>query len=155
MKTRYLLPNKFKKVGWLLFVPSLILGLILFFNDFEFPNWNVNVFSIFKEKLFKTNLLKNHNILIEISAIFIIIGGILVGFTKEKKEDEYIEKIRVESLIWATYVNYIVLFLAIILLFDFTFLNFMVINMFTLLLFFIIRFNFLLYKFKKSANNEK
>ena len=60
-----------------------------------------------------------------------------------------------ESLIWATYVNYLVLLVAILLLFDFTFFNVMVCNMFTVLIFFIVRFHYVLYKSKKSVRNEE
>jgi hypothetical protein len=53
-----------------------------------------------------------NSILDEILTIGIIVGGILVGFSKLKEEDEMISKIRYESLVWATYLNYaIILFL--------------------------------------------
>lgn len=38
MKTRYLFPNSYKKIGWVLLVIGLILGIILLLNDFEYPS---------------------------------------------------------------------------------------------------------------------
>ena len=76
------------------------------------PNWKLNVFpliselDIFSNPPFEWN---TNNIADEIASILLIIGGILVAFSKTKDEDEYISKIRMESLIWATYVNYFIL----------------------------------------------
>jgi len=153
MKIKYLLPNKYKKIGWFLLIPGLFLGVLLLVNDFEYPIYEVKVYSIIKAgALFendRSHIIKT-NIFTEISIFLIIIGGLLVAFSKEKIEDEYIQKIRVESLIWATIINYVLLLIATVLFYDFLFLKFMIINMFTILLLFIIKFNFELLKFKKS-----
>jgi hypothetical protein len=60
-----------------------------------------------------------------------------------------------ESIIWATYVNYGVLLLAVIFVFDIAFFNVMIVNMFTILIFFILRFHYVLYVTKKGINNEE
>lgn len=151
MKTRYLLPKSFKKIGWILLIIGFVLGIVLLINDFEYPSFEVKVYSIIKGgALFNSD--KSHfiktNIFIEIAIYLITIGGLFVAFSKEKIEDEYIQKIRVESLVWATIVNYILLLIATILLYDFAFLDFMTINMFTVLILFIFKFNLELYKLK-------
>ena len=97
----------------------------------------------------------NNNILNEIFGILIIISSLFVAFSKEKSEDEYISKIRLESLVWAVYFNYGILLFSILFVFDFSFLWVMIFNMFTVLLFFIIRFNWQISKLKKSANYEE
>lgn len=153
MKSRFLFSHKYKPLGWFLFLVGLIFGTFLIINDFDYFNLKMKVFPLIGETgLFS----KNHslewstnNISDELVAIFIIIGGILVAFSKTKDEDEYISKIRMESLIWATYVNYGVLILAILFVFDLSFFNVLIYNMFTVLLFFIIRFHYVLYKSKK------
>ena len=89
-------------------------------------------------------------VLDEIISILIIIGGLLVGFTKEKIEDEFIYQLRKDSLAWAIIINYIILLFAIIFIYNFTFFDVLIFNMFTPLLFFIIRFNFLKLKFKSD-----
>jgi hypothetical protein len=159
MKSRFLFPHKLKPFGWLLFSIGAILGIILLLNDIHYPNWEIKVFPlvgeanfIFKYKAFEWHL---NNIADETASILIIIGGILVAFSKTKDEDEYIAKIRMESLIWATYVNYIVLIFAILFVFDISFLSVLIYNMFTILLFFILRFHYVLYKSQIGVGDDE
>lgn len=160
MKTRYLFPHRYKLFGWIIFGIGMALGMILSLNDFEYPNWSVNVFPLIGEKegVLSSNVSRrwsDNNIADEIGSIMIIIGGILVAFCKVKDEDEYSATIRTESLIWATYVNYIVLILSIVFVYDMPFFNVLIYNMFTILIFFIIRFHYLIFKSRKIAQDEK
>lgn len=159
MKSRFLFSHKYKPLGWFLFIVGSILGVILLIYDFEFPSLEVNVFPLIGEKgLLSGNEAfqwGKNNITDEITALLIIIGGILVAFSKTKDEDEFISKIRMESLIWATYVNYIVLIIAMLLVFNLAFFNVMIVNMFTILIFFIIRFHYVLYKSIKVIGDEE
>jgi hypothetical protein len=154
MKLNYLFPSKYKKIGWIIFFPSLILGLLTVIFDFEPDFLDLNVYGIFVNEIFgekKFFGIINNNILNEILGITMTIGSILVAFSKEKDEDEFISKIRLESLVWATYLNYAILFLAFIFVYDLSFLWVMIFNMFTILIFFIIRFNWQIRKFRKTA----
>src|SRR5690606_17673742 len=108
----------------------------------EINFFDMKVFSIVNQKIFEdTTFFSTHenNILDEIAGILLIIGALLIAFSKEKSEDEYIAKIRLESLVWSTYINYAILILAMILVYDMTFLWVLIFNMFTLLIFFVIR----------------
>jgi len=158
MKSRFLFSNKYKPVGWFLFLSGMILGIILMLNNINFPNWEVNVFPLVSENDFFSSPAFEwtlNNVADEIASLLVIIGGILVSFSKTKDEDEYISKIRMESLIWATYVNYVVLILAILFVFDISFLSVLIYNMFTILLFFMLRFHYVLYKTKKGVADEE
>ena len=163
MKTNYLLPNRFKLIGWIILIPSLVLCILFFIFEFEPDFLNIKLYAFAKES---TNFLTGStikeyftfvktNALDEILALSLIISALFVAFSKEKDEDEFISKIRLESLVWATYVNYAILFFSIIFIFGISFLWVMVINMFTILLFFIIRFNWLIHKSKKIGKNEE
>lgn len=155
MKSRLLFAHKYKLFGWVLFTIGIGLGIVLSFNDFELPNWEFQVYPLIGEKLTNAPFVwSENNISDELAMVLIIVGGILVSFSKTKDEDEYIAKIRMESLIWATYVNYIILIIAVFFVFGFTFFNVMIYNMFTILLFFMLRFHYVLYKSKKSIGNE-
>jgi len=156
MSNKLLLANKYKKVGWIIFIPSIILGLYKLIVGFE-PTWlNVKVFSIFPSFFGKKYFnLVQVDLSTTILGILIIVGALLVGFTKEKNEDEFIAKIRLTSLLWAVLVNYLLLLIAFIFIYDTAFLNVMIYNMFTVLLIFIIRFNYILYKNSKSVSDEK
>ena len=147
MKASQLLPNKFKPLGWILLIIGLIIGLFLVATDYESELLTTKVFALFHHSFFHYELsvftVIDNSIADELTAISIIIGGILVGFSKEKVEDEFIEKLRSDSLKWAILVNYIILFVAIVFIYDFDFLDVLVFNMFTPLLFYIFRFNLL------------
>jgi biotin transporter BioY len=87
--------------------------------------------------------------------VLFIIGAILVSFSKEKNEDEFIAIIRLKSLLWAVLVNYMLLIIAFLLVYELPFFTVMTFNMFTVLLLFIFRFHFLLYRSKSAMANEK
>ncbi len=158
MKINYLFPSTYKKIGWFILIPSAILGLITLLLEIEPDFLNLNIPTIYSSEIFEENQLFgiiNDNVLNEILGILVIISSLLVAFSKEKIEDEYISKIRMESLVWAVYVNYGILLISILFIFNLAFLWVMLFNMFTVLFFFIIRFNWQLSKLKKSANYEE
>ena len=158
MKLNYLFPNKYKKIGWLIFIPSAIIGLTTLIFELEPNSLDFNIPAIFINKLFGDKHfigIVNNNILNEILGVLIILSSLLVAFSKEESEDEYISKIRLESLVWAVYFNYAVLLISFLLIFDLAFLWVMIFNMFTILLFFIIRFNWQIYKLKKFVHYEE
>jgi len=157
MKTNYLLPNKFKTIGWILFIAGLILGIIFYISDYLSEAITTKVLSIYSGETILGNeggyfqIIEN-SIIDELITLAIIIGGLLVGFTKEKVEDEFIYKLRKDSLVWALIFNYVVLILTTIFIYDFAYFDVLVFNMFTPLIFFIVRFNFL--KLKSNSHEE-
>lgn len=158
MKTKLLFPYRFKRIGWILLVSSAILGILYLFFDYELNFLDLQVFAIYSEEIFEDTVrfgFDRNNITDEISAILFIIGAIFVAFSKEKQEDEFIAKTRLESLVWATYVNYIILIFCFLFFYSLGFLYVMIFNMFTILIFFIIRFYYILYMSKKSLSHEK
>lgn len=84
-----------------------------------------------------------------------ILGGILIGFSKLQDEDEMISKIRYESLVWATYFNYGLILFFTLFIYGIPYLNILFYNMFTLLLFFIIRFHYMIYKLNKVNQDDE
>ncbi|WP_223033466.1 hypothetical protein [Hanstruepera marina] len=155
MKTNYLLPNKYKLLGWVLLIPGLIAGILMYSLGFEDQLLTTKVFSIYSDPFIgQAGFFKiiENGIADELTAIAIIVGGLLVGFSKEKIEDEFIYKLRTESLVWSIIFNYVVLLFTILFVYDMAFFNVLIFNMFTPLLFFIIRFNFL--KLKSVSYEE-
>jgi hypothetical protein len=151
MKTSYLLPNKLKKLGWVLFILGIVGGVYMYYTDFDAMDFlEINVLSIYSDPILGKptffEIIKN-GIFDELVSIFIIIGGLLVGFTKEKVEDEFIYKLRKDSLVWALIVNYSILLLGIMFVYDASFMHILMFNMFTPLLFFVIRFSVLKSKY--------
>ena len=158
MKLNYLFPSRFKKIGLIILIPSLIFGLITVIYDLEPESLDMNVPAVFVNELMGEQEIfgmTNNNILNEICGVLLIISLILVAFSKEQQEDELIAKIRLESLVWATYLNYGILLFAMLFVYELSFLWVMIFNMFTILLFFIIRFNWQVMKLNKSLSYEE
>ena len=158
MSISLLLPNKYKKIGWCLLIPAFITGSILCVTDYQAPWLQAKIFAFVYEELlgqshfFRVVDINMTNTLV--GALFII-GSMLVTFSKETIEDEFIANLRLKSLQWSLLVNNILLLLAFLFVYGITFLSIMVYNMFTMSIIFIIRFNYILYKNSKSSTNEK
>ena len=158
MTTKLLFPNKFKIVGWCLLIPAAILGIILSFTGFEASWRTVKVFAIIYEEIFKKSqsfAFIETDITKTIIGVAFIVGAMFVGFSREKKEDEYISNLRLSSLLWAVWVSYFLLLLAFLFVYGTIFFTVMVYNMFTVLIIFIARFNYILYKNSKTVSDEK
>tara|TARA_R110001583_G_C5480564_1_gene393752 strand:+ start:190 stop:660 length:471 start_codon:yes stop_codon:yes gene_type:complete len=154
METNYLLPNKYKKLGWVLFVLGILGGLFMYVTDFDANEYlKMKVLSIYDDQIFKDpsffKIVEN-GVFDELVSVFIIIGGFLVGFTREKIEDEFIYKLRKDSLVWALIVNYSILLVAVLFVYDTSFLHILFFNMFTPLVFFVIRFTTLKSKYLRN-----
>ena len=148
MNTLQLLPNRFKMIGWIIFIPSLILGLISLSGimnvEISLPViYNSGFLNDENQGFLKTaeiDLFQN------LFGILIIIGGILVGFSKEKIEDEYISSLRLKSVFWSLIASYSIVFILFVTVFGSVFLTVMILIMFLPLVLYIFRFNYLLLK---------
>jgi hypothetical protein len=149
MKSRLLLPHKFRWIGLAIFVPAFILGFVYLFFNYELSFLNVelkNWMFIFKEDgLFQST---NNNLTDEVGLSFTVIGLLLITFSREKTEDEFIQKLRLESLQWAVLVNYFLLVICTWFVFGSSFFIAMVANLLTVLIIFNLRFHWLLYSSK-------
>lgn len=158
MNTKLLLPNRYKKVGWIILIPATIFGLILCYHEFGSDWLWAKVFAIANEGTelhYRYFTFTKTNITNTVIGSLFIIGAMLVSFSKEKHEDEYIAELRLSSLLWAVCVSYILLFIAFIFIYGSPFLDVMVYNMFTVLIIFIVRFNYLMYRNSKTVSDEK
>jgi uncharacterized BrkB/YihY/UPF0761 family membrane protein len=148
MNTLQLLPNRFKIIGWFIFLPSLILGLISLSGVM---NFEISLPVIYNSGFFddgEKGFLKTAEIDLfpNLFGILIIIGGILVGFSKEKIEDEYISSLRLKSVFWSLVFSYSIVFILFITVFGSLFLTVMILIMFLPLILYVFRFNYLLLK---------
>ena len=148
MKPKFLFPHRYKNIGWALAIPCLVLGLFCHYGSFEFSFLEVNLpFQYFggdistSGKEVHTNL----NFTDELATIGLIIGLLFMAFAKEKVEDEYVQRVRLESLQWAIYFNFGFLILATLFVHGGLYFDITIYNMFTPLLIFIIRFYYILH----------
>jgi hypothetical protein len=159
MKTNLLLPHRYQRIGWILLVPATILGILLYVIRIDPPDlFEVSVFAIADVFPFQNEVwfgMTTNNVMDEILTLMLIFGALIVVFSRERTEDELISRIRMESLIWATLVNYAILVFSVTFLFSLAFLQVLIFNMFTILVFFIIRFRWQMYKTKKMLSDEE
>lgn len=145
-------------IGWFILIPVAIVAVVLSVTGFEISWLNARVFALFNGAILGQNQtfgMIDTNLTNTLVGALFIVGGIFVGFSKEKKEDEFIANLRLSSLLWAVWVNYILLFLAFIFVYGMAFFTAMIYNMFTVLVIFIVRFNYILYKNTKAGTDEK
>ncbi len=158
MYQKLLFPPKYKKIGWWILIPATILGVLLLVTQAQ-PGWmEWNVFAIMDEQIMgETTIfgIIKTNISVTLVGIIFIVGALFVGFSKEKNEDEFIAQTRLYALLWAVFVNYILLIIAFLFIYGLSFFSVMLYNMFTVLILFIIRFNYMLYKNSKTFAGDK
>ena len=160
MKTNYLFPYRLKKVSGIIFLISFI-TLTIFYCFDQFAHFEI------KSKVFAvvgtTGFLGDNDwfgwvensITDEILVVFSIAFGIMFAFSKEKHEDEMVVSVRLNSLAWATIINYVLIMLSYIFVYDVPFLTVMSAIMFSQLLIFIILFRYNIYKLNKAGADEE
>ncbi len=141
MTTRLLFPHRYRLIGWLIFIPAAILGLATMYAEFQF-DW----LEFGKSIKLLDGVMGSNNLTDEVAGIGAIIGLLLIAFSKEQTEDEMINHLRLEALQWSVYANYLVLIIAIVLVYDTAFFSVMIYNMFTLLVVFIARYRWLVWQ---------
>lgn len=157
MEPRFLFPHRFKLIGWIIAIPSIILGLFVLIDDLSFDfltvkmHFNYILADEFLSSDDKGKEFSVFNFTDEIAVIGSIIGLLLIAFSRVKVEDEYVSQIRLESLQWAIYLNFALLIIATLLVYGLAYYMVAIYNMITPLLFFVVRFHYILF-FK---NNDK
>lgn len=133
---KMLFPHSYQKPGWIIFTISAILGTVI-------------IFEIVPESLM-TFFSKWYYWLNNIAIIGTITGGILVTCSREKIEDEMISCIRLESLLTALYINYCIMIIASLFVYDLDFLYVMLYGMFAILIIFMVVFRWKIWRTKNE-----
>ena len=149
MQNNLLLSHRWKTPGWILTVPAFAAGLYFLFVEEGFEHLCVIVPVWADTFLWIDGFFINDNppgicLLDELIAICLLVGLLLLAFSKEKVEDEWIQRVRLESLQWAILINAVLLMLFTIFMHGTPFLTVMTFNMFTPLLIFVGRFYYIL-----------
>lgn len=155
MRHRLLLPNRFKLIGLLTLIPFLALGIAVRFFDFGFTFLSSHSVWEITSSNISSHISDYQNYTDELALSGIIISLLLIAFTREKQEDEFISQLRLESLQWAVLINYVLLLAATWIVYQFAYIDVMMYNMLTVLLLFILRFHILLWKNRYSTDHQK
>lgn len=154
--TPILLPYRFKKIGWLLFFPSFILGIFSTHFSELLPNVSITTIGWFGNGLLGKEGppfgLGQIELLPNLSGILFLTAGLLIVFSKEKIEDEYINQLRLRSFQSAVLINYLLLFVCILFIHRMAFLSVMLYNLFTTIIIYIVKFQYLIHKSSISSH---
>lgn len=151
MKSSLLLPSRFRIIGILLVIPSLVLGFLFRFRDFTFDFLTITQsHSMVKGK--NINLDEQINLTDELALTGLIIGLLFIAFSRQKQEDEFIHHTRLQSWQWAVVINYGLLLIATWLVHGFAYIDVMMYNMLTVLIIFIVRFHIVLFRNKTAES---
>ena len=153
MKKQPLLPYSFKKIGWVIFVPVFTYWLLnlIFFDGNLFvrgKNLNMKLPAIISDNTQFFTLVETEPRLTILIAT-LLISLIFIAFSKQKQEDEFVSSLRLNSWLWAAWINSALLLLADLFIYGEPFMSVVEFNLFTLLMIFIIRFHYLLHKYSK------
>jgi len=107
------------------------------------------------EKPSDSILFTNQHLFSIVSTILVLVGLFLIAFSKEKIEDEQISQLRLDSLRWAIYLNYLILLLSLIFTNGIDLIDILRLNIWVPLVFFIIRFRWVIYRLNRSLKMEK
>lgn len=154
MKKDLLLPYGLKKIGWIVLIPTLLLGILMLIDNFNgYPTYLLPAEgTACYETLSSETLGRALN---NIALVGICIGGILVACSRERIEDEMISHIRLNALLTALYINYALLIAAALCTYDVKFFYIMIYNLLTMLLIFLAVFRWKLWRLKRSAADEE
>jgi len=140
MKTRFLFPH------W-----CSILGYILIFVHIPVV--------VFKDKVIGIDhpggagLFNGQHVFFLSTTLLMALGLFLVAFAKERIEDEQISQLRLDSLQWAIYLNYVLLIISLIFTQDTE--HILLLNLLVPLVFFIVRFRWKIYQNNRLLNREE
>lgn len=155
MKSRFLLPYSLKRIGLVLLLPCLVIGIMVLHFEFEIDGFQLAI--PYGTVMLGKTLLEN-NLTDELAAVLMMASLVMIAFSEEKVEDEWVAAVRLESLQWAVYVNYGLLFFAILFIYDIYFFEALVYNMYTILIFFTLRFQYMMkigFNPKRITSHEK
>jgi hypothetical protein len=154
MKSRFLFPHKWRLLGYLCFAADLIFAIALkmlrpkgyvYADLHRVPGSAHNL----QPDIIIDQGTRWHN---DVIVLLVIFGLLLIAFSREKKEDELIAQMRLDSLQWAAYVNYGIFIICVIFIYGTNFLPVLIFNVITPLVFFIIRFQWRMYQFNRLPN---
>lgn len=135
MKT-ILFPHALRPLGWILFIPTLVLGILVLTGIVSFSG-------------------EMETICNDAAIIGITIGALLITCSHERIEDEMTRTIRLASLLNSIYIWVILLIASTLLINGIDYLNFMAINLVLLPVIFVILFRLEMNRYLKMSEDEE
>ena len=158
MNKNYLFPHRFRAIGWVLVIAAVAAFVA---EHLWFPNFQFKMPALYYDGAyeFMDDDPAPHGFFVMatttiLSLVFplLTIGLVLIGFSKEKIEDEFVTKVREQSLVWSTYITAILFILATLLIYGMPFMIVPYLVFFVFLILFIVKFKFELHRFNKGGS---
>lgn len=153
MKKTYLLPHHYKNIGWVLFLPALFISVLRLVGIL--PECNVSIPVLYNSGFIFSSKPKGFFVSADVDLVsncfgaLLMIGGLLVGFSQEKIEDEYIASMRLKALLRSFLVYYLLMFILFISVFGIDFLWILFVAFYLPLVSYILYFHYLLWRNEK------
>lgn len=132
----FLFPHFFRYIGWVLFVPSAIIGLLCVFSCLNFAGAMETVV--------------NDAIIIGMA-----LGAVFIVCSKERREDEATRAIRLASLLNSLYVYVLILIVSTLTIDGVGFVYFMMANLVLLPIIYVFLFSLEMYSYSKLGKDEE
>lgn len=91
----------------------------------------------------------------ELLVIGLLVGLLLAAFSRERDEDEYMTRLRYESLVWAVLADSLFVVVATLAVYGMDYLYVLLAQLFLLLILYIVRFRIVLHRVRKEDGCEK
>lgn len=143
MNSQFLFPYWCRYLGWGLVIVHIPLAMLGRHHGME---------DALDSSSGNTSLFSGEHLFFICTALLMATGLFLVAFAKEKIEDEQIWHIRLDSLRWAIYINYLILILSLAFINDTG--HILELNLWVPLIFFIIRFRWIIYRLNRTLSRE-
>ena len=129
--------------------------LMFLINDGGWSLFSCKVFTIFREEPFGSkitffNIVMNDGWEDEFFEVLLSVSLLFIGFSKEIDDDENINKIRFKALVWAMFVNTLLVILTTLFVYSIAYVYMMYVNSFLALLLYVIKYKYDLYQFRKK-----
>lgn len=153
MKRDWLLPFGFKRAGWVILVPALLLGLAMWFDGFDGLPELICPEDSSVGRLLRTETADHifHNF----ALIGVWIGALFVACSRERIEDEMICRIRLNALLAALYVQAGLMVVVALVVYDIAYWEVMVVNLVSMPLVFLVIQRLMLWRMRKEAGDEE
>lgn len=131
-----LFPHVFRPIGWIMLIPTLILGILLLCDILSIDG-------------------VTETILIDTSIIGIALGSVFVTCSRERIEDEMTIAIRLRALLTSLYVYVAFLIIWTLTVNGLAYLYVMAVSLVMMPIIFVVRFKYEMYKYYKIKSDEE
>lgn len=134
-------------MGIIFFILGLIIGMTRFYFGIKPEVLEIKVFAFYSSYLQSMFMqFISNNMIEELTGLFLISGLFLIAFSRERKEEAYLNTIRLKSFFISVYLNFLFLMISLFVTYGLAFVYMLMLNMGAGLLTYIIAFRTLLFR---------